>query len=129
MVILVAEDIADSRDTMRLLLELKGHVVVEAANGEEAVQQARLTRPELILMDLGMPVMDGLTAARALREEEDTASIPIVAVSAFLSDAEWRERALRCGCNACMTKPVDFDALDELLMSASTLHEPASTLH
>ena len=122
MVILVADDIADSRVTMRLLLEMKGHVVFEASNGQEAVDQARTHHPELILMDLGMPVMDGLAATRALRDEKETASIPIVALSAYLSDPQWRERAMRCGCDACMTKPVNFEALDRLLSCASTLH-------
>lgn len=122
MVILVADDIADARDTMRLLLEMKGHVVYEASNGQEAVDQARRHHPELILMDLGMPGMDGLAATRALRNGKETASIPIVAVSAYLGDPQWRERAMRCGCDACMTKPVNFEALDRLLTDASTLH-------
>lgn len=117
--ILVAEDIADTRYLMKLLLEGKGHAVVEAANGKEAVERAVSERPDLILMDLSMPIMDGLTATRRIRENGETAMIPIVALSSHMHDPLWRDRALSCGCNECYAKPLDFEGLDGLLAFAS----------
>lgn len=117
--ILVAEDIADTRYLMKLLLEGKGHAVVEAANGKEAVERAVSERPDLILMDLSMPVMDGLAATRCIRENDETATIPIVALSSHMHDPVWRDRALRYGCNECYAKPLDFEGLDGLLAFAS----------
>ncbi len=117
--ILIADDFEDTRQVMNLFLEMKGHTVVEAANGEEAVERALKDRPDLILMDLSMPVMDGLTATRRIRAHRETAGIPIVALSAHLHDPAWRDRALRCGCNHCCPKPLDLAALDEVLEYAS----------
>lgn len=122
MVILVADDIEDTRHLMRLLLEMKGHAVLEAENGEQAVECALKEHPDLILMDLSMPVMDGLAATRRIREHGETALIPIVAMSSHLSDPVWRDRALRSGCNQCYSKPLDFDGLDGMLAVALTPH-------
>lgn len=117
--ILVADDIADTRQMMRLLLELKGHAVLEAADGRQAVQCALKERPDLILMDLSMPIMDGLAATRCIRQNRDTAEIPIVVLSAYMDDEVWRKRAMKCGCNECFSKPLDFEGLDALLAFAS----------
>jgi CheY-like chemotaxis protein len=119
--ILVAEDIEDTRCLMKLLLQKRGHTVLEADNGESAVECALREQPDLILMDLSMPVMDGLAATRSIRRRE-TGRIPIVAVSAYLADPAWRERALRCGCDYCCTKPLDFEALDDLLAVGAKPH-------
>ena len=96
-------------------------VVAEASNGEEALEKYRELRPDIVLMDLSMPVMDGLAATRCIRRHETT-RIPIVALSAHLADPAWRERALRCGCDFCCSKPLDFDALDELLAVGAHSH-------
>jgi two-component system, NarL family, response regulator len=96
-------------------------VVAEATNGEEALEQYRRVQPDVVLMDLSMPVMDGLAATRCIRRHE-TAHIPIVALSAHLADPAWRERALRCGCDYCCSKPLDFDALDDLLDVGTSPH-------
>lgn len=115
--ILVAEDFDDTRLMIKTLLERKGHRVFEAANGQEAVEIATRERPDLVLMDLNMPIMDGLDAARRLRADPCTCEVPVVAVTAYCGggDGVWRERALRAGCIECVAKPVDFKKLDDLL--------------
>ena len=120
--ILVADDLEDTRCVLKLLLEMKGHAVLEAENGRVAVECALKERPDLILMDLNMPIMDGLDATQRIRENSSTALIPIVVLSSHMDDAVWRDRALRCGCNACYSKPLDFDGLEDLLTVASTPH-------
>ena len=113
MLILVADDLPDTRVIMKLLLEMKGHTVIQACNGQEAVESTFRDHPDLILMDMSMPIMDGLTATKRIRARGETT--PIVALSAHMSDPEWRARAVRCGCNYCCSKPLDFDSLDEML--------------
>jgi CheY-like chemotaxis protein len=113
--ILVADDFVDTREVMRLLLELRGHEVIEAANGQEAVERAVEHRPDFVLMDLDMPVMDGFHATRCLRNAGETAEIPIVALSAHSADDVWRAKALECGCDEYYAKPLDFDDLESLL--------------
>lgn len=115
MIILVAEDGEDTRELMRLLLQLHGHEVFVAADGEEALTAATNRKPDIVLMDLNMPVMDGFAATRALRDHPATSKVPIVAVSAYLTDKSWCDRAIAAGCDDCVAKPVDFDALDRVL--------------
>src|SRR5258705_10268571 len=105
---LVVEDFEDSRFMMRRLLEMAGYSVVEATDGEQAVKLAVEKKPELILMDLSLPKLDGLAATRIIREQEDLGHVPIVAVSAHDSP-ESRVEALQAGCNEYVTKPIDFD--------------------
>jgi CheY-like chemotaxis protein len=114
-VVLVADDFDDTRQVLRLLLEMKGHSVVEAADGKEAVEGAIIHHPDLILMDLSMPVMDGFDATRSIREQAEMAQTPIVALTAHSDHRLWRERALKSGCDECYSKPLDFDDLDSLL--------------
>jgi CheY-like chemotaxis protein len=106
---------------MRLLLELRGHEVIEAANGQEAVERAVQERPDFVLMDLNMPIMDGFHATRRLREADQTARIPIVALSAHTGDEHWRAKALECGCDEYYSKPLGFEDLDALLRVPETL--------
>ena len=112
--ILVVEDFEDSRFMMRRLLEMTGYSVVEASDGEQAVELAVQERPALILMDLSLPKLDGLAATRQIRQHRRVSKIPIVAVSAHDS-AESRSEALEAGCDEYVTKPIDFDQLDRLL--------------
>src|SRR5262245_56356396 len=79
---LVVEDFEDSRFMMRRLLEMAGYQVLEASDGEQAVRMASEKRPALILMDLSLPKLDGLSATREIRKKRDLRNIPIVAVSA-----------------------------------------------
>ena len=120
MLILIAEDLDDAREATKLLLQIKGYDVVEAANGQEAVDIATRYMPDLILMDLNMPVMDGLSAVRYLRGQPATADIPIIAVTAHFEDGAWREQALGAGCDDYLAKPVDFDLLYAAISGALT---------
>ena len=115
MVILVVDDYADTREMLKVLLETEGHTILEAANGREAVEIAKVSLPDVILMDLAMPVMDGLAATRILRGEPETSSIRIVAITAHGNDPGSREAALRSGCNAYYAKPLDLQSLNQML--------------
>ena len=111
---LVVEDFEDSRFMMRRLLEMAGYQVLEATDGEQAVRMASEQRPALILMDLSLPKLDGLSATREIRKKRGLRNIPIVAVSAHDSP-ETRAEALAAGCNEYVTKPIDFDNLNAIL--------------
>jgi CheY-like chemotaxis protein len=113
-VVLVVEDFEDNRFMMRRLLEMSGYRVVEAVNGEQAVEAAVGERPDLILMDLSLPKLDGLAATRRIRQHDGLSHIPIVAVSAH-DTTDFHADALAAGCNEYVTKPIDFDQLEALL--------------
>lgn len=112
--VMVVEDFEDNRFMMRRLLEMSGYSVLEAINGEEAVELAQSELPSLILMDLSLPLLDGLAATRRIREVPELQRIPIVAVSAH-DTADFHAEALAAGCNDYVTKPIDFDQLEALL--------------
>jgi CheY-like chemotaxis protein len=112
--VLVVEDFEDNRFMMRRLLEMSGYRVVEAVNGQQAVETAGRERPDIILMDLSLPMLDGLAATRRIREQDVLSRVPIVAVSAHDS-ADFHTEALAAGCNEYVTKPIDFDHLVQLL--------------
>ena len=112
--VLVVEDFEDNRFMMRRLLELDGYHVIEAINGQEAVLIAAQERPNLILMDLSLPQIDGLAATRSIRQLDGMRDVPIIAISAH-DTSDFRTEALAAGCNEYLTKPVDFDRLEELL--------------
>lgn len=112
--VLLVEDFPDSRFMMRRLLELSGYRVVEAGDRREAVEFATRERPDLILMDLGLPVLDGLSATKLIRQSENLCDVPIIAVTAH--DAEEFHRAAEAaGCDGYVTKPVDFDLLENVM--------------
>jgi CheY-like chemotaxis protein len=112
--VMVVEDFEDNRFMMRRLLEMSGYRVLEAVNGEEAVELAKRERPGLILMDLSLPQLDGLAATRRIRQYPELRDVPIVAVSAH-DTADFHADALAAGCNDYVTKPIDFDQLEALL--------------
>lgn len=112
--ILVADDFDDSRAILRLWLEREGYRVIEAEDGDAAYEAARTHRPDLILMDIAMPVRSGLSAAHRIRKDPATSGIPVVAVTAY-SPADFREDAERAGCAGFLTKPIDTAKLDDLL--------------
>ena len=112
--VLVVEDFEDNRFMMRRLLEMSGYRVIEAVNGQEAVDKAYAERPDLILMDLSLPHLDGLAATRRIRAYDGLGEVPIVAVSAH-DTADFHADALAAGCNEYVTKPIDFDQLEHLL--------------
>lgn len=112
--VLVVEDFEDTRFLMRMELERRGYRVVEAVNGEEGVAKAIAERPDIILMDIGLPILDGIDATRALRQREEMRDVLIVALTAH-HETEYRANALSAGCDAYLTKPIDFDWLNDLL--------------
>ena len=111
---LVVEDFEDSRFMMRQLLEMAGHKVVEATDGEQAVKVALKEKPSIILMDLSLPKLDGLAATREIRRHKGFDNVPILAISAHDGE-ESRSAALEAGCNEYMTKPIDFDRLTKVV--------------
>lgn len=113
-VVMVVEDFEDNRFMMRRLLEMSGYRVVEAVNGEQAVEVATRERPHLILMDLSLPILDGLAATRRIRQHAELRRVPIVAVSAH-DTSDFHADALAAGCNDYVTKPIDFEQLEALL--------------
>lgn len=117
--ILIADDYEDNLELLRLLLVAADYQVIEARNGAECLKLAREMRPDLIMVDLSMPVLDGWEMFRALRADELTASILCIAVTAH-GDAD-RDRALRAGFNAYLSKP--FRGV-ELLETVAILLSP-----
>ena len=112
--VLLVEDTEDNRFMMRRLLEMSGYHVVEATNGEEAVKLAAAENPGLILMDLSLPLIDGLAATRLIRKLPRLQKTPIIAVSAH-DTSDFLAEALGAGCNSYITKPIDFGELEQLI--------------
>ena len=106
--ILIAEDHLDSRDALRILLEAAGYVVTVADDGSKAVDLALNERPDLILMDIMMPVLDGFEATRLLREECGMRGVPIIAFTAMEGA---QDRALEAGATAVLRKPLEIHSL------------------
>jgi len=112
--ILVVDDFEDTRLLLRTWLQKKGFRVVEAENGNRAIAAAESSRPDLIIMDVEMPELDGLAATRKIRELKDFAAVPIVAVSAYGAD-QYRDHALAAGCNEYVSTPFEPDELERLI--------------
>jgi CheY-like chemotaxis protein len=111
--VLVVEDHADIRKMMSIYLKMFKYEVIEATDGYDAVEKAIEHKPDAILMDLAMPVLDGIDSARAIRQSDDLAEVPIVCITAY-SDF-YKSRARDAGCNEVIQKPIDFRQLDSLL--------------
>jgi len=121
--ILLVEDNEMNRDMLSRRLMRKGYDVSMAEDGQQAIDTARQNPPDIILMDMSLPVMDGWEATRLLKQFPDTARIPVVALTAHaLSDD--REKAARAGCDAYETKPIDLprliETIERLLSAGST---------
>lgn len=112
--VLVVEELDETRFMIKLALEMSGYRVLEAVNGQEAVEIARREPLDLVLMDLDSPLLDGFAATRCMREEAQLRDIPIVAVTPHTT-AEYRVRAFDAGCNEFVTKPVDLHKLKHVL--------------
>lgn len=106
--VLVVEDEEDIRFLLRVVLEAEGYQVVEATTGKDAVRAAIELVPQLILMDISLPLLDGLSATRQIRAEEALRGVPILAVSAYHTA---RRRATQAGCSDLIGKPVDIEEL------------------
>jgi CheY-like chemotaxis protein len=112
--VLVAEDHEDTRFLLKTLLNFRGLAVVEARNGEEAVELAKRERPALILMDGSLPKLDGCNATRRLRALDPLREVPIVFLSGY-ADQDSQAAAHEAGCDEYMTKPLDTALLDRIL--------------
>ena len=119
--VLLVEDFEDSRFSLSKLLEIEGYEVLEAVDGAEAVNLALSAKPDLILMDLSLPIIDGLSATKQIREHESQNQdesqsqdsvyrVPIIALSAH-DMSDFHTRARDAGCTDYVTKPIDFDTL------------------
>ena len=108
--VLVVDDFEDNREMFAEFLELSGFRVTQAANGQEAIDRAEADMPDVVVMDLSLPVVDGWEATRRLKANPRTASIPVLALSGHTSARE-EEEALHVGCVALLTKPCLPDVL------------------
>jgi two-component system, cell cycle response regulator DivK len=109
-IILVVEDNEEHWDMVSRRLQRRGYRLVRAADGQEAVEMAAHERPALILMDVGLPVMDGLEATRRIRAHAETQTIPIIALTAHAMSGD-HDRALQAGCDDYHAKPVELPRL------------------
>jgi two-component system cell cycle response regulator DivK len=115
--VLVAEDSQDTRIMLKRAFELKGYRVFEAEDGQQALEAARRYRPSLIIMDLNMPVLDGLEAIKNFRKlEGEREHVPIIAITAY-DVYGMEEAALEAGCNIYLSKPLDLEEFDRALKS------------
>ena len=108
--LLLVEDTPEIRDFLSRRLQRRGHEVALAHDGEAGVEEARAGKPEVILLDMNLPAMDGWTVARTLKDDPATAAIPIIALTAHALAGD-REKALEAGCDDYHPKPVDFSRL------------------
>lgn len=108
--ILIAEDNEMNREMLMRRLTRRGYEILVAKNGEEAVEVAGKEQPDIILMDMRMPIMDGWCATQELKKQESTQGIPIIGLSANAMDGD-KERAIEAGCDDYCTKPVNFELL------------------
>ncbi|HEY0322937.1 MAG TPA: response regulator [Pyrinomonadaceae bacterium] len=114
--ILIVDDLVDNLALISLDLQQEGYRVVTASDGEKAVRVAALTRPDIILMDIAMPGVDGLEATRKLRADETLRNIPVIALTAY-DTGGFRRAAADAGFDGYLTKPINFDRLHELIQS------------
>lgn len=112
--LLLVEDFEDTRFFMRLELEDQGFIVFEAENGQVAVDMAIREKPDVILMDLTLPLMDGFEATRLIRLDDGLKNVPIIAVTAHQED-DFRSVARASGFDAYVTKPIDVNWLKDLI--------------
>lgn len=114
--VLVAEDDEDLRLMMLTLLRMRGYKTAEARDGQETLEVAQELRPDVILMDLQLPRLNGFAVIRSVRQSETLRRVPIIVVSAH-DPARHRKLALAAGCNAYVQKPIDFDSLDGIILN------------
>jgi CheY-like chemotaxis protein len=112
--VLVVDDSIDNLTAISLFLQQNGYQVATATNGEEAIHVAALVKPEIILMDLAMPGVDGLESTRQIRQNESLKDIPVIALTAFSTEG-FRRAAHDTGFDGYLTKPIDFSRLHDLI--------------
>ncbi|MBK7903456.1 MAG: response regulator [Proteobacteria bacterium] len=114
--VLIADDRADDRRLLRVILERMGHRVVEAANGQQALELAQLSVPDLVMSDILMPVMDGFSLCRKLQEDVALRHVPFVFVTATYGELRYQEFASELGAARVLLKPFDAQALRDLVL-------------
>lgn len=112
--LLLVEDFDDTRLVLRLQLEEKGFIVFEAENGQVAVEKAIREKPDVILMDLTLPLMDGFAATKLIRQNEALKNVPVIAITAH-QEVDFRSDAKASGFDAYVTKPIDVNWLKDLI--------------
>ena len=112
--VLIAEDNAVNRELLRELLEARGYTVVEACDGQEALHLIEQAQPDILLLDIGMPVLDGFAVVRKIRENPRLATLPVLAVTAYAMQGD-REKILNSGFDGYLSKPINAVALAEAL--------------
>jgi CheY-like chemotaxis protein len=125
--ILVVDDYSDNRTLLSAWLRAKGYKVLEAADGKEGVLQANRSNPDLILMDLAMPELDGIEATRQIRQRRRHSQTPIFAISAYATH-DVKDDALAAGCTEVFAKPLDLPVLLGRIES-SLGHHNSSQIH
>jgi two-component system, cell cycle response regulator DivK len=110
--ILLVEDNEDNRDALTRRLQRRGYDVVAAGDGEQGIAMARSEKPDLVLMDMNLPMLDGWEATRRIKAQPETVRLPVIGLTAHAMEGD-REKALEAGCADYHTKPVEFDRLLE----------------
>jgi len=110
--VLIAEDNPVNRELLREILENRGYSVTEAGDGQDALTLVHEIQPDILLLDIGMPVLDGYAVAKKLRENPKTAALPILAITAYAMQGD-REKILQSGFDGYLSKPIDASALAE----------------
>jgi len=112
--VLIVEDYEDSRSFLKFLVESYGYQVFEAADGIEALDSFKKHQPDIVLMDISLPMVNGLITTKAIRECDSTGKVPIIAITSF--GKSFYEQAVEAGCNDLISKPLDTDSLESLLI-------------
>ncbi len=127
--VLIAEDNPVNRELLRELLETRGYSVTEACNGQEALREIEIVRPDILLLDLDMPVLDGFATVGQIRANPSLASLPVLAVTAYAMRGD-REKVLASGFDGYLSKPIQsrvlFEELDRLLAKTGGGKNPAA---
>jgi CheY-like chemotaxis protein len=127
--VLIAEDNPVNRELLRELLETRGYFVSEACNGQEALCEIEKVRPDILLLDLDMPVLDGFATVRKIRENPSLTWLPVLAVTAYAMQGD-REKVLASGFDGYLSKPIQsrvlFEELDRLLTETGGGKNPAA---
>jgi two-component system cell cycle response regulator DivK len=111
--VLIVEDYEDSRTFLKFLVESYGYEVFEAQDGIEALDSFKKHHPDIVLMDISLPMVDGLITTKAIRECDDTGEVPIIAITAF--GKSYYKKAIEAGCNDLISKPLDIGLLESML--------------
>jgi CheY-like chemotaxis protein len=123
--ILVVDDNVDAAESLALLLQVKGHDVEVAHDGPTAIKTAEVYRPDVVLLDIGLPRMDGYQVARKIREQSWGSNALVVALTGYGREED-RQRSAAAGFNAHLVKPADLQSLSELMAQAKDLTGPVS---